>query len=1289
MILKTLQWNANKGLDSEGVSELMTILINENIPVALLQEMGTKNFKPKFPEREWQLYGSGNVGILVHKNIRSAQIPHLSIDTEAFSTTCAIIYIEDNQTPITLVSVYRNHNHIQHDSQTSPKLIDPNVFLDWLEETITELPSNSGCFVIGGDFNIRAKELGSHKNDKGASRLINLGLSMNPEGSILNDGSITRKHWTTSERNIQSSAIDITLAHASSSSGIVFTDWKTNGCGLSDHMRITFNINCLLDTHSSENEMKRTGYRKKKFDNEESQNRAKAEYSNNLSSLMKSKGWIPANDTHVDNVPNIDPDTTIREMNSMIIEAALESELIQLMSPLRKFPLSQSRNYAWDKNCDNNLKQRRKCARILANAKKIYLSKKNELMSGVDVSDTEQRQIDDFKNKFIAAKTEFNKSIVVLRKAINNARNESWKSAIASINKDTPSKSLWDTVKKLGRKSTKRPNHLRPFLVKDSNGITHFQQIDQADCLAKHWESISKNIHVSYDDDHLEKISASMNAMQSSLSPIIPPTRRDAVSLLIELPSNAASKWQSKLTMEELQSAITSMNSKSKPGEDSISYEMIKCGGEIFHTFLLKLYNYCWATGIYPESWKSGIVIPLPKQADAININEFRPITLLSCVGKVFEKIVSERLKYFLERSGILTKAQFGFRPRKSTTDQLTRIVQNIHNGWEQGMDTLFVSFDVKKAFDTMWHDGLLYKLHQMGIRGRMLRIIKSYLTSRPYKVSIEGNLSSKCFTSSGVPQGGVLSPLLFIIFNNDSLDGIPDSINGSLFADDTAIFTHIPREDGPLRRLRLHQMQCAIDKIMMWSSKWRLQQGKVKFMVFHKKGTINSREGPDAPTFTINGDVITSQKTPLRFLGLFMDPQLDLGWHIDIILCRAKMRLNVLKSFAYKCQGSDQSTLRHLYLSWIRPMVEYAPTVIATATPLNLKKLDKFQYDAMRVVTSASATVSSRALHVEAGIEPMSQRHVLAGGRQLAKILRKKSDDLMLIEWNHWCNRPNWSSGLYGCPEMPNDPHDHIKIRKGSSLRISPFHLLFSVYTHLGLRRDDVGTEPLTQHLEQPPWRFGYQPSRSAHPDDNIVKYPSLGSANKRNATQKMNAMIYSMEVLTKINSFPGNNMIMFCDGSAHVDGTGGGGVGLLLVKGINGGGGEATTTNSPTIISIPTGLLSTNSSTECFGILALTSKALTMSQQGTPIDNFHLVSDSQTFVELARAGKSGKDGNYWSSLKKIESMKRSIRSTGKRWICWWSPGHVLEIDTTILWMKQQNEEQFQVELLLLHLKK
>ncbi len=174
-------------------------------------------------------------------------------------------------------------------------------------------------------------------------------------------------------------------------------------------------------------------------------------------------------------------------------------------------------------------------------------------------------------------------------------------------------------------------------------------------------------------------------------------------------------------------------------------------------------------------------MIAIPKTADAINVTEFRPITLLSCMGK-FERIISERLHFIFEVSNSLSPFQFGFRSNKSSSEQLVRIIQDVHNGWLMGMDTVFVSFDVKKAFDTMWHDGLLYKLNQLGIKGRMLRWIASYLCNRPSKVCVDG-VSEQYSTDSGVPQGGVLSPLLFIIYNNDSLVGLTEAIKGSLFA--------------------------------------------------------------------------------------------------------------------------------------------------------------------------------------------------------------------------------------------------------------------------------------------------------------------------------------------------------------------------------------------------------------------------------------------------------------------------------------------------------------------------
>jgi len=574
MILKVLQWNAHKSLGPAGVSELNTILINENIPIALLQEMGRKDTKPNFPERDWNIYGSGNAGILIHKNLRSILLPEYSTVTENFSTVAASVYLDELETPITFISVYRNTLSISEDENNSQnsRISDRNIFLDWLENTITQLPTQCESFVIGGDYNIRAKELGSHKDDNGAVRLITLGLSLNPEGCILNDGSITRQNWITSEKNIHPSSIDVTMVHANESSDIVFTDWKTNGTGLSDHMRITFNINYNAVT-PQKNEMK-TGNGKKYKTNHFSDNESKliafAEFVTLLTNAITEKGWIPPNDTHPNIVPHIDPDITVNEMNTVLIQSAITSKLIKPSVSPRKFLLSQSRNFAWDEQCDEKLKERRQCARSLSIAKKSYIAfveelkkskKRNhfgEIIQTLDSVNEQKKAL--LHSKLVMAKTAYNKSIGSLRKAIKNASQNSWMSAIESIKHDTPIKTLWQTVNKLGRRVTKRPTHRRPFLLKDNHGVILSKPIQQANCLATHWQNISKNVHMSYSEAHFERISTVMNQLRDSFSPLVPRTKNEAVQLVLELPRNVEAKWQSKLTMEELKRVLSSIN---------------------------------------------------------------------------------------------------------------------------------------------------------------------------------------------------------------------------------------------------------------------------------------------------------------------------------------------------------------------------------------------------------------------------------------------------------------------------------------------------------------------------------------------------------------------------------------------------------------------------------------------------------------------------------------------------------------------------------------------------------
>ena len=185
-------------------------------------------------------------------------------------------------------------------------------------------------------------------------------------------------------------------------------------------------------------------------------------------------------------------------------------------------------------------------------------------------------------------------------------------------------------------------------------------------------------------------------------------------------------------------------------------------------------------TSKYPDMWKLANVTPIFKKGDKQLIKNYRPISLLPICGKAFEKIVFNNLYRYLNANNLITKNQSGFRPGDSTTNQLLYLVNEIHEAFEdsKSLEVRAVFLDIAKAFDKVWHNGLLFKLKQNGISGGLLKFFENYLHNRKQRVIINGYQSDNSLIESGVPQGSVLGPLLFLIYINDLEKNITSNIN-------------------------------------------------------------------------------------------------------------------------------------------------------------------------------------------------------------------------------------------------------------------------------------------------------------------------------------------------------------------------------------------------------------------------------------------------------------------------------------------------------------------------------
>ena len=239
---------------------------------------------------------------------------------------------------------------------------------------------------------------------------------------------------------------------------------------------------------------------------------------------------------------------------------------------------------------------------------------------------------------------------------------------------------------------------------------------------------------------------------------------------------------------------INSLNVRKSSGFDQNPLYFVELAGPVISEPFSVLVNHSITLGFFPEVLKVAKVIPVYKSGSKHNPTNYRPISLLSCFAKIFEKLLYKRLDYFIRTHSIIAPTQYGFRSGLSTmhavTDVLTLVYDNIHEKKFSGL----IFLDIQKAFDTVDHNILIAKLEHYGIRGIAKKLFESYLQNRQQFVALDDE--SKLYTTNwGVPQGSTLGPLLFLIYINDLINCT--SVTPRLFADDTCLCFNSPNREN------------------------------------------------------------------------------------------------------------------------------------------------------------------------------------------------------------------------------------------------------------------------------------------------------------------------------------------------------------------------------------------------------------------------------------------------------------------------------------------------------------
>ena len=403
-----------------------------------------------------------------------------------------------------------------------------------------------------------------------------------------------------------------------------------------------------------------------------------------------------------------------------------------------------------------------------------------------------------------------------------------------------------------------------------------------------------------------------------------------------------------KVSQLEVMKQLKSIKRSKSTGIDDLPPNMLKDAAPAISAPLTYLINQSLETGLFPTAWKAAKIIPIHKSGSYSNLDNYRPISILPVLSKVIEKVIHRQLLTFLEESKLLSKFQFGFRPKLSTELATTLLLDDIRRSVDEGKLVGVVFVDLTKAFDTISHSKLLDKLPRYGIGGNELEWFKDDLFNRSAVVSYDGRLSKSKEILTGVPQGSTIGPLLFIIFFNDITDVLENS-KIIKYADDTVLYV----DDKEVNTIQA-KLNKDIDAVADWLDEneliINLKKGKTESLLFgtaKKLANLN-----DSFAVCYRGETISETKE-YKYLGMEMNSSLNLNSHFEKNFKRASGGLRLLA----KLRGClNLKTAKAIYQSMILPTLTYCGILQLKLSPTQLNRLSSFHDRAVKIVSTGNS---------------------------------------------------------------------------------------------------------------------------------------------------------------------------------------------------------------------------------------------------------------------------------------------------------------------------------------------
>ena len=429
--------------------------------------------------------------------------------------------------------------------------------------------------------------------------------------------------------------------------------------------------------------------------------------------------------------------------------------------------------------------------------------------------------------------------------------------------------------------------------------------------------------------------------MESSFEGIVRQSILNLTQTTITLPDEA------RITCNEIKDLISICPNFKAPGFDQQFNILHKHLSESALLLVTNILNKCLELCYFPKDWKIAKVVAIPKSGkDPCLVTSYRGISLLSALSKIFEKVIYRRMLEYCEESNALADVQFGFRRGHSTAHQLQRVVNIVNNAKTRGMSTAMALLDVQKAFDNVWHNGLVFKLLRLQFPSYLVKLIASYLSQRTSKVVIGNIVSSTYSNCAGVPQGSVLGPLLYNLYTSD-LPTLRNHTSLSLYADDTAIL-YSSKNYNFLRG----GLQRALDTFIGYLNDWkiRVNPSKTQTIVFTYKRNMPD----DVLRRRIDPIQISNVEIPwcsvVSYLGVIIDRWLRFKSHIDHI---SNKTLSYLKSLypLLKGPGLSLGNKKLVYQQIIKPALLYGSHIWKTCSAFELKRVQIIQNKFLKII--------------------------------------------------------------------------------------------------------------------------------------------------------------------------------------------------------------------------------------------------------------------------------------------------------------------------------------------------